>query len=344
MNLVFALMLLAAPDKVRIVSSCSTCHRPLAAAHAQTWMSKAQQHAPQSPVLTSHPDMSASIGPFLFRIQTSDGAAIYSASRGANTVSVPLLWALGAGELAQTYIFERGGSFFESRASFYRAVNGLDLTIGHEPFDPKTPEEALGRRLTQGEVIACFGCYSASSPVASENQQSRGSASWIENRIAGVQCENCHADSWRHAAGLLDKAPAPVVPIRLKGSLAEEISQLCGACHKTYEDVKAHGPSGIHNVRLQPYRLTLSKCYDPSDARIACTACHDPHHREMERVDSKSYDKACLACHRAPKKTCPVAKADCVSCHMPRYEIPGSYFRFSDHNIRVARPGAPYPD
>jgi hypothetical protein len=34
---------------------------------------------------------------------------------------------------------------------------------------------------------------------------------------------------------------------------------------------------------------------------------------------------------------------DCITCHMPRYELPDGHIKFFDHNIRVVRPGAPYP-
>jgi hypothetical protein len=41
---------------------------------------------------------------------------------------------------------------------------------------------------------------------------------------------------------------------------------------------------------------------------------------------------------------CPVARRDCVTCHMPKIEIPEAHAEFSDHWIRIAKPGAPYPE
>jgi hypothetical protein len=121
---------------------------------------------------------------------------------------------------------------------------------------------------------------------------------------------------------------------------------------------------GIATVRFQPYRLVASKCYDPDDVRISCLACHNPH----KNLDTKpaAYDLKCLACHRsssAPSKTthaavststtaaarvkawapaCRVGKRLCVTCHMPKYSLPGAHFKFTDHRVRVARRGAPY--
>src|SRR5690606_11455270 len=108
---------------------------------------------------------------------------------------------------------------------------------------------------------------------------------------------------------------------------------------------------GVDNVRFQPFRLVNSKCYDPEDARIRCAACHDPH--EDPRRDVRFYDDKCLACHTqgsaavaavAKAPACPVGKEDCSSCHMPKIEVPGSHFSFSDHSIRIVRPGDAYPN
>ena len=123
----------------------------------------------------------------------------------------------------------------------------------------------------------------------------------------------------------------------------EETSDFCGQCHRTWAEIAAGGPLGVQNVRFQPYRLANSKCYDATDKRIACTACHDPH-RPLE-TSTVAYDSKCSACHQAGKtKLCPVAKRDCASCHMPKIELPGAHKNFTDHMIRIAKTGAPYPN
>ena len=132
----------------------------------------------------------------------------------------------------------------------------------------------------------------------------------------------------------------------------EEVSDLCGQCHRTWAQIAMQGPHDINNVRFQPYRLTNSKCYDAVDRRISCVACHDPH-GQTERT-ARFYDDKCKACHSGEQaaghatarvaKQCPAASRDCVTCHMPKYELPGSHNLFADHWIRVVRPGAAYPD
>jgi formate-dependent nitrite reductase cytochrome c552 subunit len=111
--------------------------------------------------------------------------------------------------------------------------------------------------------------------------------------------------------------------------------------------------AGIINVRFQPYRLFRSECYS-GDARISCVACHDPH--QNPRQDAAFYDARCLACHAtkgsgAPAQAtksaaapCPMGAKECVTCHMPKVSIPGSHFDFTDHWIRIVKPGAPFPN
>ena len=82
--------------------------------------------------------------------------------------------------------------------------------------------------------------------------------------------------------------------------------------------------------------------------------CHDPH-QDAEPA-AGSYEAACLECHASPRRPangpeaalgrsasgpeCPVnPRADCVSCHMPKVKDAVPRTVFTDHWIRVRRPG-----
>jgi mono/diheme cytochrome c family protein len=67
------------------------------------------------------------------------------------------------------------------------------------------------------------------------------------------------------------------------------------------------------------------------------------------------YDDKCLACH-APKgasaktlaaknllRPCPVGTKNCSTCHMPKVALPGAHLDFTDHRIRIVKPGEPFP-
>jgi formate-dependent nitrite reductase cytochrome c552 subunit len=38
-----------------------------------------------------------------------------------------------------------------------------------------------------------------------------------------------------------------------------------------------------------------------------------------------------------------VSTNKCATCHMPKVELPGMHAEFTDHWIRVAKPGDPTP-
>jgi hypothetical protein len=127
----------------------------------------------------------------------------------------------------------------------------------------------------------------------------------------------------------------------------------CGACHGTWWDVKLSGVKGVSTARSAPYRLVTSKCWGrKGDARITCIACHDPH--EQLQTEASAYDHACLKCHvtaqgqkpttEQPGAACPVGTKNCTSCHMQKVYVPEMHDKFTDHRIRIAREGEPFPD
>jgi hypothetical protein len=145
------------------------------------------------------------------------------------------------------------------------------------------------------------------------------------------------------------------LPKKLKTMDAEDAANFCGQCHRTWDTVVRNGWKGVVDVRFQPYRLENSKCFTGNDRRISCLTCHDPH--QPVNHNDAVYDSKCLACHGGGKaskvataaapptaKACPVAKANCVSCHMQKVELPGGHAVFTDHMIRIVKAGEPYPD
>ena len=166
--------------------------------------------------------------------------------------------------------------------------------------------------------------------------------------IPGVQCGHCHEDLETHLSQQEGwPRPAhkkPEQSFRLEGTSAQQVFDFCGNCHRTWAEIASQENPSIANVRFQPYRLTESQCFDPDDKRISCLACHDPH-KEVDPA-AENYDAKCQACHGGRKpgaKACRVSTSKCVSCHMPKLELPGAHYRFTDHRIRIVKPGEPYP-
>ena len=319
----------------RGVRSCATCHPAEAKPHPSTPMAHAAETIAECGVLRSHPLLRRTLGQYSYTIERQGDQSIYTVSDAVEKLSVPIQYALGLGAAGQTYIFQKDGRYFESYVSYYKALDGLDITIGDRP-NPSSLIDATGRALGKVEVAQCFACHATDS-VRNERLVE-------DSFVPGVQCEACHGPTANHLAGIGKGDVQLAAMKKLGGMTAEESAQFCGQCHRTWEYVASHGPHNTGNVRFQPYRLTLSKCFDADDRRIACTACHNPH-QNVETAAAR-YDGNCQACHaggKAGAKMCKVSANGCSSCHMPKIELPGSHHKFTDHDIRIVAQGA-YPD
>jgi hypothetical protein len=290
-------------------------------------MARALIRPSEAEILRENPILEFRAGKYNYKIERAGDRSMYTVSDGVSSLSAPIEWAFGLGDAGQTYVLRLEGARYESRVSFYRRKKGLDWTMGATSAKPASLKEAFGRKMGKQDERECFGCHSTGAVAANIVR--------TELLAPGVQCEACHGPGSDHIKGVTKMAS-------LGGRPTEEISDLCGRCHRTWADVASMGLTGIANVRFQPYRIANSRCYDALDSRISCVACHDPH-APLVRA-AVAYDAACTACHMKPAKICPAGKKDCVSCHMPKYEIPGSHFEFTDHQIRVVRPGEVYPN
>jgi hypothetical protein len=329
-----------ASGRGRSPDACAPCHRAETAAFAEAAMTRALESGRNAAILRTNPKLAVSLGAYTYEIVRSGNESIYSVTDGKDTFRVPIEWAFGQGAAGQTYVFRLEGKWVESRVSYFAALRGLALTIGHEP-SPHTLTEAAGRVAPLPEMRQCFDCHATN--VA------RGKFS-VEGIEEGVQCERCHGPSEGHLATMRTGASAGSAPPHLAGLSTERLSDFCGQCHRTWSQIAMNGPRGIGNVRFQPYRLTNSRCYDSADSRIKCTACHNPH-RQVETA-AGAYDAKCVACHsrtpplagKASTRLCKVATSNCVTCHMPRLELPGAHQKFTDHRIRIVRANETYPD
>jgi hypothetical protein len=318
-------------------ANCVDCHRSQGLSQPDTQMGRALQLPPLNATLNAHPRLIFHRGRFSYTVETQNGQSRYIVSDGAQTISLPILWSMGS--QAQTWVLEHGGQMYESLVSYYPSIQGLDVTVGDDSLSPQTVQEAIGRPLDDAGVRTCFGCHASNAVIDHKLN--------LTAFKPGVNCGHCHIGADAHLAAML-RGDANVYPPDLGGLSTEDISSFCGQCHRTWDLVVRAGWRGSSNVRFQPYRLALSKCYDGTDSRISCIACHDPHHKVTR--DPASYDSKCLACHSSlasaqppHAKVCPVAKSKCASCHMPKVKYPGGHFVFTDHYIRLVKTNEPYP-
>lgn len=287
---------------------------------------------------------------------SGSSAAIYRVTDGKQTLQYPLLWAFGSPRVGQSYLFRKPGdsTLYEARTTYFTPLHNLNFTPARALTSPADLEEAMDRPVPEFEVVRCFSCHTTAAVF-------RGTVDEL-HLIPGVSCEACHGPGARHVTAmrrLLDgKSTSQVMHIFNPATLSPADSvDFCGACHETWWDVKTEGDHGPSTARMPAYRLESSQCWlkTGGDARLTCMTCHDPH--VPLQTNPLAYDARCLACHAIgggtpPKNaalqgaaaSCPVGTQRCTTCHMPKVFVPEMQDTFTDHRIRIAKQGEPYPE
>ncbi len=325
--------------------ACTRCHAEIAASQQKTPMFNAARRPSDLTHLQQHKQLSFSDETYDYILSTGSNETKISVKDKTSAVSATVGWIFGAD--AQTYVLKQNDVFLESRLSYYPGLAGLDITPGHKAAAPGSIAQALGDPIDKETIRRCFGCHSTASTVSGNFDP--------EHAMLGVTCEACHGPGLQHVTAMETSPGQSAAGTMLNPERLSPVDSVdfCGACHRTRVDVALFMPRhmGISSVRLQPYRLERSLCWGTSgDPRITCMACHDPHKPLVS--DSTAYDAKCLKCHAGLESppsanlepACKVGTKDCVSCHMPKFEIPNVHATFTDHFIRVVRPGSEFPE
>lgn len=333
---------LGAQQQQQRAFDCAACHRQQAKLFGETGMARSLSNAAHGRILQSHKRLTFAQGDYKYSIDRDGQQSIYRVWKERDGLKLEeftaaISWAFGVGAAGQTYLIERDGKWYEARVSYYHDTDALDLTVGARPDPPRSLSEALGRELSIKGASECFNCHTTGAMTAGELRP--------EKLTPGIQCQRCHTNADAHQAGFASAKAEKVVPAKLGALAAEEMSDFCGQCHRTWQQIAADGPHNITNVRFQPYRMTNSKCYDASETRLKCTTCHDVHDETVK--PASFYDEKCGACHapgqKAANRICKTGKQDCTSCHMPKVRINSAHNAFTDHWIRIDRPGEAPP-
>jgi len=324
--------------------TCATCHAGVVASYSHAGMRHALESPGADPVLETHPKLSYQMGQYAYTVQTKGGQSTYTVSDGTDSLTLPIRWMLG--QHSQTWVLEKDGNMYESLVSYFHENESLGETPGDDYATPHNLTEAIGRKLDTTKINRCFNCHATNAVD--------GVKVTLDKLTPGLDCDRCHEGAQQHMADAAHDN-FTTLPKKLRTMDSEDAANFCGQCHRTWDTVVRNGWKGIPDVRFQPYRLELSKCFTGNDRRTSCVACHDPHQQVIHNAGY--YDSKCLACHTPAKaskvpapstaslalKTCPVAKANCVTCHMPKVQPPGIHATFTDHMIRIAKAGEPYP-
>jgi hypothetical protein len=331
-------------------AACERCHATMTATQQKTPMAMNMAPASTAEILHGHPVLTFTANQFDYRIDTNATQSSFSITGDGKRLSYPLMWAFGTGRVAQSYLFKQDdGKFYEARASYFTNLKGLDFTPARALASHTSIEEAMYRQVPADEVRRCFACHATAANV--------GGAFDEQHLIPGVSCEACHGPGANHVKAMdlraaNHSASAKSSIFNPGNLLASDAVDFCGACHGSWWDVKLSGVTGVSTAKSAPYRLVTSKCWGTGDDRLTCSACHDPH-RQLQ-TDASDYDPVCKNCHATksgekptkdhPGAACPVATAQCTSCHMQKVYVPEMHANFTDHRIRIVHAGEPFPE
>ncbi len=285
-----------------------------------------------------------------YRPVVRNGLCMIEARKGAEVAESPAEFILGSGRRGVTYLGTYLGQPTELRISYYHNLGRWDFTPSQQPGGLVT--SAVGQRLDQETVTACFACHT-SALVEAEGKLR------LKESIWGIGCEGCHGGGRAHVEAVRRNANAPSKEADLRiarlGSDRQLASQeLCVRCHQTPPDVMGNPLVLEAQLPRHPVpALARSRCFTESQGRLTCLTCHDPH-RNAAEVKQAEYNRICASCHGQTLKPEPASRAvprmevsegkpcphqpkgDCVSCHMPSQvvEMP-TRPKFRTHWIKV---------
>lgn len=292
-----------------------------------------------------------------YRLFLRDGAAWLSYDRpgGAGAEALDgrqrLIYYIGSGDRGRTYLFQRGGFWFESPVNWYAKKQLWDM-------NPKSMH-AKEMPFTLPVDSTCLHCHTTGAATSLPGSRNHFAASPFLQ--TGIGCESCHGDAAEHLA---QRGRGPILnPAKLTGSLRDSI---CLQCHleaeivvnepnRSLEDFHP-GDDLAASVRFfvrdgeigaagratsQWEALRQSACYRKSGGRMSCVTCHNPHNVPAAADKVAWYRSKCLACHESTgfALTHHPDQPDCVHCHMARERTEDvAHEQVTDHFIRK-RPG-----
>jgi hypothetical protein len=332
------------PGEYAGAETCRACHaeiveRQLVTNHALTVrdLSREPARAPLDP----HPPIRDPLTGANYTIEETRGQPEIVVRLRELDARQRLDFEFGSGAHAHGFLGQIDDTtWVDARLNYYTKIQGWDFTSSQDVAQPHLQEQPLGRPLDNIKVLRCFQCHTTvlrADGVRDSPPDGSGMTVRPDKSVLGVTCEGCHGPRAEHArdrkAGKPVYRPAPMTP--------SGINQMCGKCHGL-SDVNPDHPV---LTRFQPWGLEQTPCFRQSGGKLSCVSCHDPH--ENLKRDTKFYESKCMGCHTGAsgsvaKRVCPVnATSGCVGCHMPTDSSSMLHVSFSDHRIRIVKPGDP---
>jgi len=142
-------------------------------------------------------------------------------------------------------------------------------------------------------MLASTNCFASESCITADCHANMGKAEFVHEPVADSECDMCHVETGETHPGEARSF-----------ELTEQGPALCLQCHDA---------PGVDKKNIHP------------PVEDDCTNCHNPHQGTQSKFLHKPLGELCLSCHdqvkkiiqEAKSKHAPVAKGECLSCHLP---------------------------
>lgn len=292
-----------------------------------------------------------------------------AAGRRVHALVREMLYVVGSGTAARTYLAESNGHLYELPLTWYTQPRKWDFSPGYREDNPRFD------RLVPDRCMTCHNSYPAGVP-------------YVEGKYTqvplGIGCERCHGPGALHVETQLASADTgdgfDETIVNPKHLSLDRRLDVCQQCHLSgtvmllragrtaydfrpsqdlagyvalfsSDQAEADGQIGVIS---HADRMRQSVCFTATQgqpAAMECITCHNPHEGFRDKGPGY-FNRTCLGCHDAgllAGQVAPAARPDhtgeanCIACHMPRVASEAPHSSFTDHWIRVVVPEAPKP-
>jgi tetratricopeptide (TPR) repeat protein len=333
--------------------ACSSCHSEIYKSYSKTGMANASGLAGDG-VISG--DFNHKTSGVQYRVFKQDEKVWMSYDRESEKFQGQreLLYFIGSGRKARSYLFSVQGFLFETPINWYSQEGRWRIM----------PAYAAAREipLNLPALMDCMNCHSSGlQPAVAGTDNKFSGAPFLHG---GITCQRCHGAGDEHMEGegpgvhSLNAGSSIVNPARLP---PERRDGICMECHfegtvavqqpekKVYQFQPGERLADyIHYFLLsgnEPQKpetlsqfeaLSLSECKRRSGEKMWCGSCHDPHEEPAVEEKAAYYRAKCLNCHgEAFAATHHPEKQDCTKCHMPALPSKEAvHTEGTDHRIR----------
>jgi predicted CXXCH cytochrome family protein len=200
----------------------------------------------------------------------------------------------------------------------------------------------------------CMFCHNGYPRIPTGQDRDFTQTTYLQPMPEGIDCQRCHGPGQNH----VDKASTGSALEAIRAAILnpgklnpERALEVCLQCHLETSNQKL--PTEVMRVDRLPfsyvagqpladykvsfdreqgnlanfeiaqgaYRLRASQCFLQSAGKLGCTTCHNPHDVPRGEQATTHYNEVCVGCHKSSLESASLphtAKANCVSCHMPK--------------------------